>query len=95
MKIKEVLNKLCAIDAPSGREIVCEENLTSIIMPYFDTFTKLNCNSYLFEKKCGIEKKDGLKIGTKMPWGVIGLDISLNCRSKNRMCYWEFFIRWY
>ncbi len=55
MNIKEVLKNLCALEAPSGREVVDENTLKDIIMPYFDTCTKLNCNSYLFAKKCGKE----------------------------------------
>ena len=58
MEIKEILKELCAIEAPSGREVVDEENLKRIVMPYFDEYKKLNCYSYMFIKKCG---KDNAK----------------------------------
>lgn len=50
MDIKKTLKDLCAIDAPSGREVVDEDNLKNIVMPYFDKYEKLECNSYLFTK---------------------------------------------
>jgi len=55
MDIKKVLKDLCAIEAPSGREIVDEENLKTIVLPYFDKYEKLECNSYLFTKESKIK----------------------------------------
>lgn len=55
MDIKKLLSDLCAIEAPSGREITDEDNLKSIVLPYFDKYEKLECNSYLFTKSSKVE----------------------------------------
>ena len=74
MNIKETLKTLCSIDAPSGREIIDKTKLCDAIMPYFDEFTELNCNSYLFKKSC--KKENAAKILLDAHFDQIGLIVT-------------------
>lgn len=74
MNIKEVLSRLCQIDAPSGREVVDENNLCNIVMPYFDEYKKLNAHSYVFKKSCN--KENAKRIMLDAHFDQIGLVVT-------------------